>query len=227
MARRNGTAARPTDDVDWRCFTPLDLTPILAAALDAFYEQGFHGTTVRDIARRVGQTVPSLYYHHDSKEGVFAALLDLAASDVGWRTKAAAVEGGDRADVRFALVVEAIVLHMTHRVRLASLDQEMRHLSPANRRKYGARRREVETLLAGIVETGAEEGLFGASRPAESARAVLGMCQSIAKWYQPGDALSPEELADRYVDIALSAVGGTKRAKLRARRERQRTAARS
>jgi len=58
---------------DWRLYEPLELTPILTAALEAFYEHGFHGTTVRDIARRVGQTVPSLYYHHDSKEGAFVA----------------------------------------------------------------------------------------------------------------------------------------------------------
>ncbi|WP_245567497.1 TetR family transcriptional regulator [Nocardia vinacea] len=37
---------------------------LLGAALDTFYENGFHGTTVRDVVRRVGRTVPSLYAVH-------------------------------------------------------------------------------------------------------------------------------------------------------------------
>jgi hypothetical protein len=33
------------------------------------------------------------------------------------------------------------------------------------------------------------------------------MCQSIPRWYQPGGALTPEQIAARYVDIALHTVG--------------------
>ncbi|MFF6005763.1 TetR/AcrR family transcriptional regulator [Prauserella flavalba] len=215
MARRNGAAAvkhtEPAQRADWRHFEPLELTPILAAALEAFYEHGFHGTTVRDIARRVGQTVPSLYYHHENKEGVFATLLEMGTGDVAWRAEAAAAEAGERADLRFAYVVEAVVLYMTHRVRLAALDPELRHLSPPKRKRYAARRKEVENLMAGIVEDGVRQGVFTAELPAETARAVLGMCQSIGRWYQPSGPLAPEELAGRYVDIALMAVGVRKR----------------
>jgi AcrR family transcriptional regulator len=195
----------------WRHFEPLDLTPLLAAALEAFYEHGFHGTTVRDIARRYGQTVPSIYYHHENKEGVFVALLEKGTSDVAGRVLAAAAEGGDRPEARFANVVEAIVLHMTHRTRLAALDSEIRHLSPDVRKRYAARRKEVERVLAGIVEDGVRKREFTASHPAETARAILGMCQAIARWYRPGGGLTPEELAGQYVDIALKTVGAASR----------------
>ena len=83
---------------DWRTLQPLDLSPILSAALDAFYETGFHGTSVREIARRVGVTVPALYYHHENKEGLLIALLELSTSDVLSRAHAADAEGaGDDA----------------------------------------------------------------------------------------------------------------------------------
>ena len=202
---------------DWRRYEPLELTPILAAALEAFYEHGFHGTTVRDIARRVGQTVPSLYYHHENKEGVFTALLELGTGEIAWRVKAAAADGGDRPEAQFAHVVEAIVLHMTQRSRLAALDQELRHLSPANRKRYAARRKEIETLLDAIIENGAEQGVFTVEIPEESARAVLGMCQSIARWYHPDGPLTPQELAGRYVDVALKTVGARKPRRTRTR----------
>ncbi len=40
--------------VDWRSFPPLVMTDILTASLELFDENGYHGTTVRQIANRVG-----------------------------------------------------------------------------------------------------------------------------------------------------------------------------
>lgn len=196
-----------TDHADWWVVEPLALTPLLSAALEAFYENGFHGTTVRDIVRRIGQTVPSLYYHHESKEGVFADLLELGTGDVAWRVRAAAADGGDRPADQLANVVEALVLHMTHRIRLAALDLELRHLSAGPRKRYAARRKEIENLLDEVVEGGAAQGVFAVGEPKETARAILGMVQAIARWYHPDGPLRPEEIARRYVGIALNTVG--------------------
>lgn len=195
----------------WRHFSELELTPILTAALEAFYEHGFHGTTVRDIARRVGQTVPSLYYHHDNKEGIFTALLDKGTGDTVWRVQAAAAEGGDRPDLQLVYVVEAIVLHMTHRVRLAALDTELRHLSASNRKRYAERRKKIENVVAGIVNTGVQQDIFTVPQPEETTRALLGMLHSIRGWYNPDGPLTPEDIATRYTDIALMTVGAVRR----------------
>lgn len=193
-------------ETDWRVFGPLELSPILAAASEAFYEHGFHGASVRDIVGRAGQTAPSLYYHHENKEGVLGALLELGTGDVAWRVKAAAAES-TRPEDQLANVIEAIVLQMAHRTRLAALDSELRHLSHAKRKRYAARRKQVENLVRRIVEDGAEAGVFIALEPAETARGLLGLCQSIARWYKPGGRLRPEELADRYIRLGLLMVG--------------------
>ncbi|MFG1941481.1 TetR/AcrR family transcriptional regulator [Nonomuraea sp. NPDC048826] len=205
MAKKNDEATPARKD--WRHYEPIELTPILTHALEAFYEHGFHGTTVRDIARRVGVTVPALYYHHANKEAVLVTLLETATNDVIWRASAAAEESGDEPEARLADVIEAVVLHMTHRVRLAALDSELRYLRPENRRHYAATRKKLERLLTEIIEDGAERGAFTVTVPAETARALLGMCQSIATWYHDGGPLRPEEIAARYVDIALTTVG--------------------
>ncbi|MET7773198.1 TetR/AcrR family transcriptional regulator [Nocardia sp. NPDC005366] len=201
---------RRSDDVvqrQWRRVGDLDLSPILSAALDVFCEHGFHGTTVREIARRVGQTVPALYYHYDSKEGMLVALLELSTSDLHRRVRAAADAAGDAPAARLANVIEAIVLHMTVRSKMAALDPETRHLSSDNRKRYAARRKDIETLMVEIIESGVRQGEFVAPEPDETARALLGMCQSIGRWYRPEGALRPLELADRYAGIALRAVG--------------------
>ncbi|HVW41201.1 MAG TPA: TetR/AcrR family transcriptional regulator [Amycolatopsis sp.] len=222
MAGRSGVArAKPATGGDWRDFGALQLTPILEAALEVFHENGFHGATVRDIARRVGQTVPSLYYHHENKEGVFTALLEVGTGEVAWRVRTAAAEAPGRPDLQFVNVIEAIVLHMVHRKQLAALDSELRHLSAGNRRRYAARRKEVENVLRDIVETGTREGIFTPKEPAETARALLGMCQAIGRWYQEDGPLGPEQLVERYVDIALMTVGLRRRPGVRPPRRRK------
>lgn len=195
-----------TRDADWRAVEPLELTPILSAALDVFGEHGFHGATVREIARRVGVTVPALYYHHENKEGLLVALLELGTDEVAWRVRAAAAaEAGH--DVRFANVIEALVLHVTQRTRLVVIDAESRYLSMRMRRRYGARRKAVENLLTDVISAGVRDGVFTVADPAETSRALLGMCQSIARWYRPGGRLRAAELAERYVEIARMTVG--------------------
>jgi len=191
----------------WRTLAPLELTPILTAALGAFYETGFHGTSVREIARRVGVTVPALYYHHENKEGLLIALLELSTSDVLSRAHAAAEEGAGDPVLRLSNVIEAIVLRMTMRSRLAALEGEARYLSPENRQRYRAVRKGVEQLVREIVEEGTESGSFDVDDPAETTRALLGMCQSIPRWYHAEGTLSPEEVAKKYAAIALKTVG--------------------
>ncbi len=48
---------------------------ILAAGLDLFAERGFHGTSIRDIAKAVAISEASLYHHFASKELLLDAVL--------------------------------------------------------------------------------------------------------------------------------------------------------
>ncbi len=45
-------------------------------ALELFTEQGYEGTSLREIAERLGVTKAALYYHFKSKEEIVQALLD-------------------------------------------------------------------------------------------------------------------------------------------------------
>jgi AcrR family transcriptional regulator len=48
---------------------------LVAAATELFARQGFHGTSIRDIAERANANVASGHYHYGSKEGLYREVL--------------------------------------------------------------------------------------------------------------------------------------------------------
>jgi TetR/AcrR family transcriptional regulator, regulator of cefoperazone and chloramphenicol sensitivity len=99
---------------------------ILAAAADLFGEKSYAGTSVRDIAERLGITKAALYYYFPSKETILDALIDpLAAAlkQLAARASATPTPGAeeiieelasilvDAGAVFFAVATDPAVLH--------------------------------------------------------------------------------------------------------------------
>jgi AcrR family transcriptional regulator len=194
---------------NWRNFSPsLDLDPVLGAAADSFVALGYHGTTMREIARRADLSVPGLYHHYPSKQNMLVAVLDAAMSDLRWRLDAALAEGGPSPVRQFELLVCALVLFHCHRTGLGMIAfSEMRSLEPASRRRITTRRTEVQRLFDTVVLEGAAHGLFRVRHPLHASRAVVTMCAAVAGWFQMGQPLTPDDVAERYVDYSLRIVG--------------------
>ena len=192
---------------DWRHYEPLDLPPVLKHALEAMVEHGYHGTSVRDIAKRLGQTVPAIYYHFENKQALLTTLLNDSVEAVLHRCQLAVLDAGPDPVARFRNLVECVVLYITHRRPLSFLDAEIRSLEPQNRATYVAVRDAVDYLFIDAVRDGIAEGQLADHDPALTVRAVLAMCHGIAVWYDPGGAITPNELAERYVQYALALVG--------------------
>jgi AcrR family transcriptional regulator len=193
---------------NWRQFSPsLDFDPVLDAAAASFVTFGYHGTTMREIARRAELSVPGLYHHYPSKQNMLVAVLDAAMAELRWRMLGAEEEGDDDPVLRLELLVSALVLYHCHRRGLGLIAaSEMRSLEPANRRRIATARTELQRLVDGAVLDGAARGLFRARYPLDASRAVVNMAISVANWFKMDLPLSPEDLADRYVDYSLNLV---------------------
>ena len=161
---------------------------------------------MRTIAERAGLSVPGLYHHHDSKQEMLVALLDLTMADLHARTQAA-LDEAEGPVLRFALVVECLALFHTHRRELGFVGaSEMRSLAPAARARVAASRVAEQRVVDAAVEDGVRAGVFAVARPHEAARAVVTLCTALPQWFRHDGPSTAEQVAADYVGFALDLV---------------------
>jgi len=188
---------------DWRMFGPLRIDPVLAAAIAVFVRTGYHGATMRSIARRAGMSVPGVYHHYRGKQMLLVTTLELSMDDLTWRVLAAGAEGPDGIS-RVRLMVEALALFHTHRWELAFIGaSEMRSLEPPDRRRIADLRNHVQHLLDDAIDQAIAEGSLGTPSPRHAGRAIATMCTSLPQWFHLGGPTSPEQIAAEYARFAL------------------------
>ncbi|WP_424809738.1 TetR/AcrR family transcriptional regulator [Rhodococcus sp. 27YEA15] len=198
----------PSPNGSWRHYEDLGLPKPLAAALAAFVEQGYHGTSIRDVAARSGLSVPGLYHHYPSKQALLVGLTTVVMDELLERCRAAESEAGDDPSDRFDAVIESLLrFHMFRREQSFVASSEIRSMEPASRAGYVAQRDEQQAQVDRIVLAGIDSGAFEAGHPEDASRAVVTMCVAVAVWYRPDGELSPDELVARYLAIARRMVG--------------------
>jgi DNA-binding XRE family transcriptional regulator len=110
---------------NWRDSAPLPIGPVLAGAIKAFVDTGYHGASMRSIAQFANMSVPGVYHHHPSKQDLLVKNLDITMIDLLWRLQRA--RDGNNPIERVALVVEALALFHTTRSDLSFIGaSEMR-----------------------------------------------------------------------------------------------------
>ncbi|MDQ6522916.1 TetR family transcriptional regulator [Nocardioides sp. LHD-245] len=180
---------------------------VLNAAIDNFTVLGYHGTSMRDIARATSMTVASIYHYFPSKQEILQEIMTSTMNDVIALTRAELLNAGSEPADQLEALVHAWILFHTSRQREALIgSSELRSLEQDGRAVVVRLRDEQERMFRDVIVRGVEMGVFATPYPRDAARAVINMGYSIAWWYHEGGGVSPEDMAKRYVDIALGVV---------------------
>jgi AcrR family transcriptional regulator len=191
---------------DWSTFDPPPLDPVLQAAAREFARIGYHGCSVRDIARTAGMSVSGMYHYYPTKQAMLVEILIRPFEDLLRRAVAARSDVNDPVE-RFCRLVECLVLYNTHRPELSFMAiSETRGLEPHNRAAVTTYRNRIQRMFDDDVEAAVAAGQFAAPVPLEGSRAVVAMCLGISHWYDPTGHTPPRVITERYVELALSTV---------------------
>lgn len=180
---------------------------ITGSAREIFAERGYHGTSIRDIAKRAGLSLSALYYWHPSKQHLLAALIEEITHDYFQRCdRALRAAPDDPAEKLRALVSATIEYRVSRRVESNIATLEWRNLEPDNRERLEGLRRSATQLWTDIVADGVSRGAFHCAHPDDARRSIVAACNAIAQWYEPGGEITLPDLVERYTAIALRIV---------------------
>jgi AcrR family transcriptional regulator len=175
-------------------------------ASELFHANGYAATSVRDIAKALDIQAASMYAHVASKEDVLWSIVEAAASGFERAADAAEADASDPVD-RLAALVEAHVEVVTADPERSSVFvTEWRHLSGDRRAGIAARRDAYEARFRAAIVDGIAIGAFRPTDPALAAAFLLTALNGIAGWYRPDGRLSPDRIADHYVELALGSL---------------------
>jgi AcrR family transcriptional regulator len=187
------------------------LREICRLAARVFYEKGYDGASMQDIAEAVGLTKAGLYHHVGSKDRLLFEIMNYGM-DILDETVLAQVK--DIADPG-AKLRETIVGHIDLIVR--ARDQEItvilhenRSLRGALRKKINARKRAYIDYLEDLIrQVQARSGLSAHVEPRVAAFALLGMINWLYQWYNPEGPIKQKELAGGFADFFFRGLLGS------------------
>jgi len=181
---------------------------LLRIAAGLFADNGFHNTTVRDIADAAGILSGSLYHHFDSKEAMVDEILStfqaelFAAYD---EILASSMSPRERIEAAVRLSFEAIDQHHDE---VAIFQNEADQLGRLERFGYLAERNEQSRQVwLRLLKDGVEAGALRGDLDVELAyRFIRDTVWVAVRWYRPGGKLKPDQIADQYLTILLDGI---------------------
>ena len=180
---------------------------ILAEAVKLFYERGFSGTTLDDIAAKLGVTKPFIYTHFRSKvellEAICRPTIEMSLNAIA----EAARQPGSASSRLFDGIVNFSKVVLQRQANIAVYFREEKHLSAAGLAEINALRKQFDRVLSDLLEEGSASGEFHIADVRVAALGIGGMVSWAYTWYQPEGRLPIEEVGSKLAHFALQMVG--------------------
>lgn len=187
---------------------------LLDAALEAFSENGFKGTSTRNIADRAGVHHPLITYHFKNKDELWRAAADRIFTEFNAALAAAAqAQAGECPKARMSALIRAYVHYAAgqpalHKIMVQEASQPSQRLDwlidTHIRPLFDAAVKEIKVLQErGVAPPGDTKLLFNMIRVSSGALLALSLefkGTSGIDMYQPGRL---DELADMIIAVFL------------------------
>lgn len=177
---------------------------ILEAATRLFSEQGYHGTSMREVAAAVGIRAASLYNHYPGKEDLLVRIATGVMEEL-LAGGQAAIEGYDDPSERLrALVVWHVTYHAEERLRARVADEQLHAISPQRREAVLAARDAYTSLFKEILADGQRRCGWHVPSVPVLTFGIGGMCTFVDTWFREDGPLTAREVAEIYADFILA-----------------------
>lgn len=159
---------------------------IVKAAVDLFVQKGFHKTTVREIARKFGMSVGTLYEYIRTKEDILYLVCDYIHTSFGQRVRPALEITPDSVNTLKGAIDTYYRMIDEMQDYLVFLYQETKSLSHDARKYIFKAEEEMTEIFEEILIRGIEDGSFNIDKAEAGLFAhnimVLGQMWAFRRW---------------------------------------------
>lgn len=181
---------------------------ILEVALQLFARDGFHGSSIRDLARALELQPSAIYAHFSSKEHVLAELVRSGHEVHLEAFRAALLEAGAEPIDQMKALVRAHARFHAGYPHLAIVVNEELHALPAELAAPAvALRNQATALLVDVVRRGIAMGRFAPTHAGAAAAAIGAIGLRIPYWHDQASGLDAEGLAEVHAELVLRMLG--------------------
>jgi AcrR family transcriptional regulator len=182
-----------------------DQDSLVRVAVDVFTERGFDGTSMEDLAHRLGITKSAIYHHVDSKNHLLELALARALDGLSAVVDEARALQGAAVD-RLEYLIRGSVRVLLAERPFVTLLLRVRGNSEVERSAL-QRRRSFDHYVADLVEQAIAEGAVRPDiSPAVTARLLFGMVNSLIEWVRPQSTRDADELADAVWSVSFRGI---------------------
>ncbi|MBV7481693.1 TetR/AcrR family transcriptional regulator [Bordetella sp. BOR01] len=166
-----------------------------------FSANGFHNTSLDDIALQLGVTKTSIYHYFKNKNDVLLACFDVGFDTADRALDMATAQGGTGLDQ-----MSTFVLHYTANI-LAELGAcaaalELKSVPADEFPAIRKRMRAFDHRIRAVVLAGIADGSIADMQPMLFITWVMAAVTTLPKWFQPDGKLSAQEVSEQYAQIA-------------------------
>jgi AcrR family transcriptional regulator len=179
---------------------------IIEAATGQFFEHGYHGASMKDLADDAGLRSATIYYHFPNKEAMLVEIMRSTLVDLSEMVRDAAEAQPDPVAALGSAVTKHIEFHVERHREVFLCDAELRALGPEARADIVGLRDAHEEIFRAILRAGRAASLLDVPQVDLVARSLLASCSGVAFWFRPGGAMTVDEVAAAYVQLFLRAL---------------------
>ena len=176
---------------------------VIDTAIKIFHQKGYRTATLDDVAHELGLSKAALYHYVSSKEDLLS-LIYLQALE-SYFTSAYEIDEMDLAPpekLRYLIGHHIQNIIINNLPMFAVFFSEENQLPKKQFERIREGKRKYTKIVEKIITEGIEQGFFRPLNPKLHAFALIGMCNWLYKWYDPGrGGISPDDIADHFIDL--------------------------
>jgi AcrR family transcriptional regulator len=172
------------------------------AAIEAFAETGYGGSSTRQIAKRLNMSATAMYPHYRSKEELLYAIALEGHSSLLAALKEADDPAASCTERLRAVVAAFTTWHAENHEQARVVQYELHGLTQAHYRTIAPLRHQATDVITEIVAGGVTTGEFHVDNVDEVVMAISSLCVDVCRWFPSRKHRDAHKLGEVYAGVA-------------------------